>query len=216
MHCSFKYRNFVYVIGGYAYSTQLSFVSRLSLATLSWEHQLDRKVSTVVNRSNRRFFSNINFRQIKMELPMNRYAHSCTLDAKNDLVYMFGGVKYDNENYAQFSFKETTNELWSLNLLTNKWSLLNEGENSASTGSRTTSSSTQGRNSAAAGIKHYTLPVAVSGHSMHLIRNLQDNFTLINIFFGYSEYYGANLNLIQEYNVGKNYLIFIFRTTRNA
>jgi hypothetical protein len=83
MHCSFTYKNFMYVLGGYSYSTQVSFVSRLNLVTLRWEHKLDRKVSTVVNRSNRRLFSNINFKQPKMDVPQNRYAHSCALDTNN-------------------------------------------------------------------------------------------------------------------------------------
>jgi hypothetical protein len=127
---------------------------------------------------------------------------------------MFGGVVYNNEKYSQFSFKETSNELWSLNLLTNKWTLLNN-EQSKSGGGAGPGGATAGRQTASSSStsvplsstssrmsKSYVLPISVSGHSMHLIRNAQDNMTLINIFFGYSEYYGSNLNLIQEYNIG--------------
>ncbi len=225
MHCSFTYKDYMYVIGGYSYSNQSSFVSRLNVNTLRWEHKLDRKASTVVNRANRKLFGNINYKQPKLEVPQNRYAHSCALDTKNvssltknvkifknhlqflfifkDVVYMFGGVIYNNEKYAQFSYKETTNELWSLNLLTNKWTWLNADGKGASTGRQALGSSSiplSGRSLP----KSYVLPIGVSGHTMHLIRNAQDNMTLINIFFGYSEYYGSNLNLIQEYNIGEN------------
>lgn len=191
-HCSFTYKDYLYVIGGYSFSSQVSMVSRMNLTTLKWEHQLDRKTSTVVNRSNRKLFSNMNFRQLKVDLPQSRYAHSCVLDSLNDIVYMFGGIKYSNEKYAQFDYKETTNELWSLNLLTNKWTLLSGGP----TGQESQNS---GR-FVAPGSRSYVLPIAVSGHSMHMIKNGNDNSTLITIFFGYSEYYGSNLNLIQEFN----------------
>jgi hypothetical protein len=110
---------------------------------------------------------------------------------------MFGGVKYTNDKYAQFSTKETSNELWSLNLLTNKWTLISNEVSSGSSASRQTPPSS----SRSTTFKHYVLPIGVSGHTMHLLRNVQDNTTLISVFFGYSEYYGANLNLVQEYNI---------------
>jgi hypothetical protein len=100
---------------------------------------------------------------------------------------MFGGIKYDNKNYAQFGAKETTNELWSYDLLSNKWFLVNK----PNIINQTTHDD----------VRNYVLPIGVSGHSMHLIRNSQDNSSLLSIFFGYSEYYGQNLNLVQEYNL---------------
>ena len=84
MHCSFSYKNFMYIIGGYTFSAPaLSFVSRFNLETHKWEHHLDRKTSTVINRSNRKFFSNSNFKQPKLDLPQQRYAHTCSIDPKN-------------------------------------------------------------------------------------------------------------------------------------
>ena len=113
---------------------------------------------------------------------------------------MYGGVKYQFENDASFNIanKQTTNELWSYNLVTNKWVLLNQAESMASN------------------MKHFILPLPVSGHSMHLVNNNIRNKTEFNlddnrfnsnnsllIFFGYSEYYGATLNIMQEFNLGK-------------
>jgi hypothetical protein len=113
---------------------------------------------------------------------------------------MYGGIKYqlDNENSFNLVNKQTTNELWSYNLVTNKWILLNQAE------------------SVASNIKNFILPLPVSGHSMHLINNNirdksefdlnVDKSSLNNslfIFFGYSEYYGATVNIIQEFNLGK-------------
>lgn len=100
---------------------------------------------------------------------------------------MYGGVKYDinDENLIN---KESTNELWSYQFETNKWSLLNPRSKDTI-------------------LKNYILPLPVSGHSMHLITkyghfNEQPNKSLL-IFFGYSEYYGSTLSIIQEYNLGE-------------
>lgn len=82
-HCSFEYKRYLYVIGGYSFSNAISFVSRVNLTDLKWEHSIDRKPSTIVNRSNRRFFSDVNFKQPKIDLPQARYAHSCVLDVEN-------------------------------------------------------------------------------------------------------------------------------------
>lgn len=95
---------------------------------------------------------------------------------------MFGGIKYDSDAPSQMSNKTTTNELWSYNLQTNKWILLNKAKSEA---------------------KSYALPIAVSGHSMHFVKKNQ-NLSSIFIFFGYSEYYGSTLNIIQEYNLRKS------------
>lgn len=114
---------------------------------------------------------------------------------------MFGGVIYDvlDNRLPQNAHKETTNELWSYNLATNKWTLLDSNEfatNRTGDSEFSTSNSTNSTN------KKYTLPIGVSGHSMHLVeRGLYGKSLLI--FFGYSEYYAGNLNLIQEYVFGK-------------
>lgn len=92
-HCSFEYKDYLYVVGGFSFSPQpVSFVSRLSLANTSapaWEHLIDRKPSTVVNRSNRRFFGEPSFTSIKLDLPRPRYAHACVLDRDNVHAYYF-------------------------------------------------------------------------------------------------------------------------------
>lgn len=92
---------------------------------------------------------------------------------------MFGGIIYD-KNDRETIQKQTTNELWVFNLETNKWSVL-DGEN----GSK----------------KDYELPISVSGHSMHLIKKSKTDSSLL-IFFGYSEFYGSLLYIIQEFNLG--------------
>lgn len=100
---------------------------------------------------------------------------------------MFGGVTYDVEkSLPQHSFKQTTNELWSYNLLTNKWSLIN----SASVSNET--------EQARYFNKSYVLPIAASGHSMQLVERGAYGKSIL-IFFGYSEFYASNLNLVQEY-----------------
>ena len=113
---------------------------------------------------------------------------------------MFGGIKYeiDNENYSSFIKKETTNELWIYHFDTNKWFLLNSYAKDRQ-------------------IKNYILPLSVSGHSMHLIERptFRNQYSSLNtpnrsllIFFGFSEYYGSTLNIIQEYNLS-NLIYFI-------
>lgn len=82
-HCSFEYNNYLYLIGGYSFSKTTSFVSRLNLLESKWEHDFDRKSSTIVNRSNRKLYSNTDFKEPKLDLPENRYAHSCALDSDN-------------------------------------------------------------------------------------------------------------------------------------
>lgn len=93
---------------------------------------------------------------------------------------MFGGFKYETNT------KQITNELWKYNLITNKWSLLN------SDASSNEQKSNQDQ-------KLYILPISVVGHSMSLIK--KNNKTSILIFFGFSEYYGSTLNIIQEYTL---------------
>ena len=87
-HCSFKHKDFLYLIGGYSFTNSISFVSRLNLENLKWEHSLDRKASSIINRKNRRLFSNNEFQQPKLDLPQNRYAHSCALDTENVILIL--------------------------------------------------------------------------------------------------------------------------------
>jgi hypothetical protein len=79
-----------------------------------------------------------------------------------------------------------TNELWQFHLPTNKWTLLT-GKDGVDTQS----------------VKNYVLPVAVGGHSMSLVDNNGDASSSLLIFFGFSEYYGSTLHVIQEYNLRK-------------
>jgi hypothetical protein len=68
-------------------------VSRLNLNDLKWEHNIDKfKLNKQSNRSNRRLYSDNNFRPrliqqkqaiSQAELPQSRYAHSCVLDENN-------------------------------------------------------------------------------------------------------------------------------------
>lgn len=99
---------------------------------------------------------------------------------------MFGGIIYE-KNDQQMTKKITTSELWVYDLLTNKWSILH-GEN----GSK----------------KDYELPLSVSGHSMHLVKKSKTESSLL-IFFGYSEFYGSLLYIIQQFNLGKLKLFFL-------
>ena len=118
---------------------------------------------------------------------------------------MYGGIKFKSSgsNYGMnFINKQTTNELWSFNLETNKWFLLNLNESSTSSTTTTTTYLHGGFPSN--NLKNYMLPLSVSGHSMHLI-----NQSLF-IYFGYSEFYGTTLNLIQEYKLGKSDKKLIF------
>lgn len=83
-HCSFVSNNYFYVIGGLSHSDKISFISRMNLTSLEWEHSIDRSPSTIVNRSNRNFFANSsNYQKSNLILPQNRYSHSCALDQDN-------------------------------------------------------------------------------------------------------------------------------------
>ena len=118
---------------------------------------------------------------------------------------MYGGIKY--ETMGNHDNKQITNELWKFNLINNKWLLLNSDSSSAS--SEPNLDTTTRENTK----KLYILPIGVAGHSMSLIRknsaisssssNNNKNSTSLLIFFGFSEYYGSTLNIIQEYNLSK-------------
>lgn len=83
-HCSFLFENYFYIIGGLSHSENMSFISRLNLKSLKWDHNIDRSSSTIVNRSNRNFFANSsNYAKPKLIVPLNRYSHSCALDQEN-------------------------------------------------------------------------------------------------------------------------------------
>lgn len=96
---------------------------------------------------------------------------------------MYGGIKYNHRALTKPFDTQFTNELWSYDLQINKWTLLND-ETSEKVDTN----------------KNYILPVAVSGHSLAFIRN-EDNSSSLLIFFGFSEYYGSTVNIIQEYNL---------------
>lgn len=122
---------------------------------------------------------------------------------------MFGGVIYDSadeQSLPQNAYKQTTKELWSYNLITNKWTLLNTFSNDTTVESSSPfvqdDKMTKQRESDESFMnKSYILPIGVSGHSMYLVdRGLYGKSLLI--FFGYSEYYASNLNIIQEYVLG--------------
>lgn len=134
---------------------------------------------------------------------------------------MYGGVIYNtsssNSGLPQNAHKEITNELWSYNLITNKWTLLNSlptllNETSSSSGIYENANSTQQhqkKNNVTTGEKSYILPIAVSGHSMYVVERGGGAYEKsILIFFGFSEYYASNLNLIQEYVIGKKHSFF--------
>ena len=118
---------------------------------------------------------------------------------------MFGGVIYDasDTKLPQNAHKETTNELWSYNLQTNKWTLLNSVSVSNVTADKddTNNNTTTAQHKPSDAGKKYILPVGVSGHSMHLVERGAYGKSIL-IFFGFSEYYASNLNLIQEYVLG--------------
>lgn len=130
---------------------------------------------------------------------------------------MYGGVIFNTSSSGsglpQNAHKETTNELWSYNLITNKWTLLNSlptslNETSSSSGIYENANSTQqqdqSKNNETMEEKSYILPIAVSGHSMYVVERGGGAYEKsILIFFGFSEYYASNLNLIQEYVIGK-------------
>ena len=82
-HSSFVYKNFYYIIGGYSFlPNTISFISRLDLSSLKWEHSLEKKNSKKFNRSNRRQYSDVSFEPTEQaqEVPEPRYAHTVVLD----------------------------------------------------------------------------------------------------------------------------------------
>ena len=82
-HCSFVYKNFYYIIGGYSFlPNAISFISRLDLDSLKWEHSLEKNYSKKFNRSNRRQYSDVSFEPSEQvqEVPEPRYAHTVVLD----------------------------------------------------------------------------------------------------------------------------------------
>uniref|UniRef100_A0A914DA50 Attractin/MKLN-like beta-propeller domain-containing protein n=1 Tax=Acrobeloides nanus TaxID=290746 RepID=A0A914DA50_9BILA len=81
---------------------------------------------------------------------MSRYDH--TMVFHNNKLYVFGGVV--NQNYI-------TNELWSLDMNSLKWTLEFENDNSS-----------------------LALPMAVAGHTAHVIGNE------MHVLFGYNPYEG--------------------------
>ena len=107
---------------------------------------------------------------------------------------MFGGIKYQQDgnyfesNSVNLNNRQITNELWRFNIDTRKWRLINPNDSTSADSKEA--------------FKNYVLPVAVAGHSSVLINNQLKNSSSLFVFFGYSEYYGATLNLIQEYELG--------------
>ena len=85
LYCSFTFENFFYVVGGFSF-LKINFLSRLELSSMTWEHSPDRNPSAIHNRSNRRFYSNLNYKQPTLNLPQIRYGHSCVLDKLNVLL----------------------------------------------------------------------------------------------------------------------------------
>lgn len=119
---------------------------------------------------------------------------------------MYGGVIYNSSDLhlPQNSYRETTNELWSYNLITNKWSLLNFATNDTFPSNSDTSKMIYNET---IDDKNYILPIGVSGHSIYIVERPHGKSILI--FFGYSEYYASNLNLIQEYVIGMKIKILV-------
>ena len=174
--CSFMFEHFLYVVGGYSFASSLpnnnnnnnnnnssssssnsemSFVSRFDLGLSTWSH---------VNKT------------ASSEWPDARYGHSCALDASSRRVFMFGGVKH-----ASGKWRTATNELWSYDLDTNRWTLLAPNR-----------SDTHG----------VRLPLAVSGHSMHMSGDGSSSSRSLLAFFGYSHQHESTLRIIQEFNIG--------------
>ena len=90
-YCSLQFDGYLYVVGGYSFR-KINLMSRLNLNSLKWEHSPDQNPSSIHNRSNRRFYSNLNFKQPSLNLPQNRYAHSCVLDKQNVRTFLKIGV----------------------------------------------------------------------------------------------------------------------------
>ncbi len=183
LHTSFVYKNFNYIMGGYSFQSKAvgqSFLARLNLDSLVWEEDLPGRFKEKV-----KFPGGFESAESEVLVPEGRYAHASVVDAVRGEVFMYGGVKYEGVG----SGKQVTNELWRYDLKGNVWEVLNEDvvvEESY------------------ADSKKYVLPVAVSGHSMCVVENGDGSRSLL-VFFGFSEYYGSTLNIIQEYNLGKCY-----------
>ena len=109
---------------------------------------------------------------------------------------MYGGIKYE---LSKPSSKHVTNELWQYDLVRNRWTLLNYDASESAHDEH---------------MKNYILPVAVGGHSMCLNKHNETHSSLL-IFFGFSEYYGSTLNIIQEYNLGAFHLIILISNKQN-
>ena len=88
LFCSFRIDEYFYVIGGYS-SRKINFMVRLDLVTMNWDMSPDQNPSSIHNRSNRRFYSNLNYKQPSLNLPQSRYAHSCVADKVNIIVCNF-------------------------------------------------------------------------------------------------------------------------------
>jgi hypothetical protein len=136
---------------------------------------------------------------------------------------MYGGVKFTPANssmgLSESTSREISNELWQFNLKTNRWSLvwpqrnqeqhLNLSETTiTSDGSEEQPQSEQQQQSPPTASSHsqhfskgYALPIAVCGHTMHLVGGNSSQSLLI--FFGFSDYYGATLNIIQQFELSK-------------
>jgi len=155
-------------------------MSRLDLSNSIWEHDLSEKNRHINQKS--KIYGLFESMYTESPIPEARYAHSSVVDTVTGEVFMYGGVKYQ-----EASGKQVTNELWKYDLENNLWTLLNEDlvveQNYADS-------------------KKYVLPVAVSGHSMCLVSNDDGSRSLL-VFFGFSEYYGSTLNIVQEYNLGE-------------
>ena len=110
---------------------------------------------------------------------------------------MYGGIKYqqDGNLFEQSSpyfnnnnNKQITNELWRFDLEKRKWKLLNSNDTLNADLNKET-------------LKNYMLPIGVAGHSMALVKSPSKNSQSLFVFLGFSEYYGATLNIIQEYDL---------------
>ena len=85
LYCSFKTEDYFYLVGGYSFH-KINFLSRLNLNSMKWEHSPDQNPSSIHNRSNRRFYTNLNYKQPTLNLPQSRYGHSCVLDQENVII----------------------------------------------------------------------------------------------------------------------------------
>ncbi len=193
-------QTYLYILGGYSYTFLTRFMTDYykSIFVLDknfnfiLDYDLTKKKFTDYDVSlddNEMFFGNDSYIR-----PLNRYSFSTVYDPINNRILMFGGlllntlfnditttIKYDSDtiNYLlkinQTSFHHITDELWSFNLATKNWTLI---DNIIAPSSE-------------------RLPIGVCGHSSLLYKDVM--FT----FFGFSRYYGQ-LTLIQEFNLTSN------------